>query len=184
MQKFDVSELDRLSEILHLKADTCEALAAEHDKQGEKTDAAKQRKRAENGRYYADICREAARRLRIKATRHSFVPPTWDELRSYAKSNFPNWPEADVRSWWLHFESNGWKVSGKTLMTDWKKAAEGGWHRWRKDHPEAQSQSTLFEKNRDPEGWKEWLTRNGHRQMRHRIAPSTLQIQFEREMQR
>jgi len=32
----------------------------------------------------------------------------------------------EVKSWFDHFESNGWKVSGKTPMKDWKAAMRNG----------------------------------------------------------
>lgn len=48
-------------------------------------------------------------------------------------------PDSECEMFWNHFESNGWKVSGKTLMRDWK-AALRKWHgTWKKDQGKATS---------------------------------------------
>lgn len=47
-----------------------------------------------------------------------FVKPTREEVRAYAKEIGHSSPD----SWYDHFESNGWKVSGRAQMVDWKAA--------------------------------------------------------------
>lgn len=48
--------------------------------------------------------------------------PTREEAKKYAEElNFPGW-----EAWYDHFESNGWKVSGKTPMKDWKAGMRNG----------------------------------------------------------
>jgi hypothetical protein len=47
--------------------------------------------------------------------------PTLDEVISFFKSE--NYPEIEAHKFFNHFESNGWKVGGKTPMKNWKAAA-------------------------------------------------------------
>ena len=50
------------------------------------------------------------------------VPPPREWCEFYAKEiGFAGW-----ESWFDHFESNGWKVSGKTRMKDWQAAMRNG----------------------------------------------------------
>lgn len=55
-----------------------------------------------------------------------FEPPTIDEAMAYASEI--EMAEAEVHNFHDHFQSNGWKVSGKTPMKDWK-AAMRKWQR-------------------------------------------------------
>ena len=50
--------------------------------------------------------------------RGQFVPPDLEETKAYALEI--QMPVADAESWYDHFLSNGWRVSGKTPMKDWK----------------------------------------------------------------
>ena len=50
--------------------------------------------------------------------RGKFVPPDLEETKAYALEI--QMPVADAESWYDHFLSNGWRVSGKTPMKDWK----------------------------------------------------------------
>ena len=55
----------------------------------------------------------------------AFVKPTIEEVRAYfAEKGMKSDPE----HFYDHFESNGWKVSGKSTMKDWKAAARN-WER-------------------------------------------------------
>ena len=55
----------------------------------------------------------------------TFVKPTIEEVRAYfAEKGMKSDPE----HFYDHFESNGWKVSGKSTMKDWKAAARN-WER-------------------------------------------------------
>ena len=57
----------------------------------------------------------------------SFVAPTIEECKEYAASN-PLCRDMDVEAFFDHFTSNGWKVSGRAPMKDWK-AALRNWAR-------------------------------------------------------
>lgn len=68
-------------------------------------------------------------------TRTRFVPPTIDECLAYGQSlkvtiaGEEHRITADsVRAFFDHFTSNGWKVSGRAAMKDWR-AAMGTWAR-------------------------------------------------------
>ena len=53
-----------------------------------------------------------------------FAPPILDEVLDFFKQE--NFPEKEGRKFFYHFESNGWKVGGKTPMKNWNAAA----HNW------------------------------------------------------
>lgn len=52
-------------------------------------------------------------------------------------------PSADVDAWFDHFESNGWKVSGKAAMKDWRAALRNG-NRRRGEFPTAPPTNQMF----------------------------------------
>ena len=64
------------------------------------------------------------------------VLPTPDEVRAYANEQHPG--SADARHeaglFCDHYASNGWRVSGKTPMADWR-AAFRNWMRRRSQFP-------------------------------------------------
>jgi hypothetical protein len=156
--KLDIADLERLATILESKARTADAKAHEHAQAREMEDSEKEHKRAMSGRYFAGVCREAHRRLAVKTKRTGFQPPAWEELIEYAKARHPVWPAADVLQWFNHFESNGWKVSGKTTMVNWQRAADNGFARWLREHPQAAAKpGTNPRTSPDPEGWREFL---------------------------
>jgi hypothetical protein len=49
------------------------------------------------------------------------VPSNLDEVLTFFKQE--NYPELEARKFFNHFQSNGWKVGGKTPMKDWHAAA-------------------------------------------------------------
>lgn len=49
-----------------------------------------------------------------------FTPPTLDEVQAYCEANSII---MDAAAFYDHFTSNGWKVSGRAEMKDWKAAA-------------------------------------------------------------
>ena len=55
----------------------------------------------------------------------TFVKPTIEEVRAYFEERGF---KSDPMHFYDHFESNGWKVSGKSAMRDWKAAARN-WER-------------------------------------------------------
>ena len=52
---------------------------------------------------------------------NAFIRPNLDEVIAFFKSE--NHPELEARKFYNHFESNGWKVGGKTPMKNWNAAA-------------------------------------------------------------
>ena len=54
----------------------------------------------------------------------NFVPPSLDEALSFFLAN--QYPELEAKKFFFHFESNGWKVGGKSPMKNWQAAA----HNW------------------------------------------------------
>jgi hypothetical protein len=50
--------------------------------------------------------------------------PTLDEAVAYGGEI--KMDRSDVEAWFDHFESNGWRVSGKTVMKDWRAALRNG----------------------------------------------------------
>lgn len=50
--------------------------------------------------------------------------PTPEQAVEYGKEL--GMSEADVQAWFDHFESNGWKISGKAPMRDWRAALRNG----------------------------------------------------------
>ena len=59
-------------------------------------------------------------------TRKKFQKPTIEEIQAYVKE--ANLTKVDANAFYDHFESNGWLVSGKAPMKDWK-AAVRTWNR-------------------------------------------------------
>jgi hypothetical protein len=58
----------------------------------------------------------------VKKGNETIIPPQKEWCADYAKViGFIGW-----ESWFDHFESNGWKVGGKTLMKNWQSAMRNG----------------------------------------------------------
>ena len=53
-----------------------------------------------------------------------FVPPTLEEVLDFFK--LENYPEPEAQKFFNHYQSNGWKIAGKTPMEDWQASA----HKW------------------------------------------------------
>jgi hypothetical protein len=60
----------------------------------------------------------------------AFKIPLQSEVQGYIKEK-KNWPEKFCKFYaerfWNFYQSNGWKVSGKAAMKDWKAAFNGQW---------------------------------------------------------
>jgi hypothetical protein len=63
-------------------------------------------------------------KVKGRVKRGAFVKPSRDEAKCYGEEI--SMPSADVDSWYDHFESNGWRVGGKSPMLDWKAAMRNG----------------------------------------------------------
>lgn len=77
-----------------------------------------------------------------------FVKPSLEEIKSYC--NEANLKNIEPESFFDHFESNGWKVSGKTPMQDWKAAARN-WNR--NNFRPKNTEFTTSESSRAKGGW-------------------------------
>lgn len=51
----------------------------------------------------------------------AMLPPAIDDVIAFFRSE--NYPDIEANKFFNHFESNGWKVGGKTPMVDWNAAA-------------------------------------------------------------
>jgi uncharacterized protein YdaU (DUF1376 family) len=62
--------------------------------------------------------------LSASLTKKGFTPPTLAQVQAYAAEAFPHNPEALVNAptFFNYFESNGWRVGGKTPMKKWEPA--------------------------------------------------------------
>ena len=93
------------------------------------------------------------------------VPPTLAEVRDYAAAQYPDSADAqtEAATFHDHYESNGWRVSGKTLMADWR-ASFRNWMRRRPQFqataaarvgtgPPAPARARTAPKSNDPARW-------------------------------
>lgn len=152
-----------------------------YEHQGEPDTVAKCRSRAEGHGRYAEICEAAAKALSLREKRGAFVPPALREVLAFAAEL--GWPPENAKGWYDHFESNGWKVSGKAPMADWQAAARNGFRRWQREEGKAQRVLTLAAKDTDPPGWQEFLAAHPDekaqcRHKEHRYAPERVQRAF------
>jgi len=68
----------------------------------------------------------------VTSKRDKFIKPTLEELQIYFQELGSITCLDDGERFKDHFDSNGWKVGGKTAMKDWK-ASVRGWHKRNKD---------------------------------------------------
>ena len=93
------------------------------------------------------------------------MPPTLAEVRDYAATQYPDSADAqtEAATFHDHYESNGWRVSGKTLMADWR-ASFRNWMRRRPQFkattaaragtgPPAPARARTAPKSTDPTRW-------------------------------
>jgi hypothetical protein len=57
-----------------------------------------------------------------RTTKPAFIPPTLEEIQAFVVKERGG-SMADAENFFDHFSANGWRVSGKTPMRDWKAAA-------------------------------------------------------------
>lgn len=77
--------------------------------------------------------REEESREEESRERGRFAPPTLDEVRDYVHSEGL---QMDPQRFFDYFTSNGWKVSGRAPMKDWKAAARNWAAREKTFYPE------------------------------------------------
>lgn len=128
---------------------------------GEHDEAERHSKRATEAQYFAQVCFYFEGKHKTKQKRGAFETPTFGQVLDFVRTDDTcrGWPEVDVQSWYDHFNSNGWKVSGVTRMADWKAAARNGARRWHREHDRARLPSDR--KDADPDGWQEFLRTHG-----------------------
>lgn len=68
--------------------------------------------------------KEEKRKKVARKKEKSFIPPALDEVKTFFKSQ--EFPDLEAQKFFFHFESNGWKVGGKSPMKNWEAAA----HNW------------------------------------------------------
>lgn len=75
--------------------------------------------------------------LHSPKTQKRFSPPSLQEVKDFFSENKSSLLEAE--KYYNHFQSNGWKVGGKTQMKDWRAAARNWMIRaqsyWEKENP-------------------------------------------------
>lgn len=175
-------ELARLASALDAKAEVAAAQAEVHRQAREDEDMRTEDRRAKSGRHFAEVCRQAIAELAAVRARPANPnrPESFRELLAYVRStpDIAAWPTEDVQAWYDHFQSNGWKVSGKTPMKDWQAAVRNGFRRWRSDHPAASNGLKTSQTDSDPQGWKEWLKSNRQPYSAYRHAMDYLKTDF------
>jgi hypothetical protein len=62
-----------------------------------------------------------SKRKKVAPKKEKMVCPSLDEVIAFFKSE--KYPEMEAQKFFNHFESNGWKVGGKTPMKNWQAAA-------------------------------------------------------------
>lgn len=71
--------------------------------------------------------------------RKSFEIPKIEEVVNFMTSKFKDWPDSFCvyygNKFWNHYQSNGWRISGKAAMKDWNAAISGQWStlKWKED---------------------------------------------------
>lgn len=67
------------------------------------------------------------------------TPPTLAEVQAYATDQYPASADAQAEATAFvdHYASNGWRVSGKTQMVDWRAA----FRNWMRRRPQFQAQA-------------------------------------------
>jgi len=108
--------------------------------------------------------------------------PTRDEARAYGREL--GMDEAEVDAWFDHFESNGWRVGGKTPMKDWPAALRNGSRRQadlRARHGAEPGAMKAANPDYLQTEWPAWLKSRGQPAMEYRCAPEFLKSDFHQE---
>ena len=70
-----------------------------------------------------------------------FIRPSLDDVREYIAQNYL---PVDPERFFDYYEANGWKISGKSKMKDWKAAIRNWSHREQEKLKERQGGQTVF----------------------------------------
>lgn len=173
---FDTSTLQRLAVALEKAADTQDASAAQLYQAHEDIEADRQKRRAEKNRQYAAAVHAAIAHIKKREkSKAGAIAPTWEEVKFYALSL--GWPERDAKRWFNHFESNGWKVSGRSPMKNWQAAANNGFENWKDKNGKADPVSAKRLTD-DPPRWREFLKLKEYPYKEHRYAIDWMKTEF------
>ena len=86
------------------------------------------------------------------STQKRFIKPSLDEVKAYCQERENN---IDAEHFIDYYESNGWKVGGKSAMKDWK-AAVRNWERRRTD---TNSTETYHTPTADEYDFSDWYNK-------------------------
>jgi hypothetical protein len=75
------------------------------------------------------------------------IPPSLDQVKTFFK--IQEYPELEAHKFYNHFQSNGWKVGGKSPMKDWHAAARNWMLNFNKFNPPMKSNATHLNKNKN-----------------------------------
>ena len=85
------------------------------------SDSLESKKNSSQGDYSIE---KAQRKKVAQKKEKDFVPPSMNEAQTFFKAE--QYPELEAKKFFFHFESNGWKVGGKSPMKNWHAAS----HNW------------------------------------------------------
>ena len=70
----------------------------------------------------ANVMNKKTKRKKVAPKKEKVnIPPSLDQVKTFFK--IENFPELEAHKFFNHFQSNGWKVGGKSPMKDWHAAA-------------------------------------------------------------
>lgn len=181
---YEPQELDRLSQRLSAAAAVSRAKANHYTLKGEAQYAKIELKRADEADHFAQVCCHFSSKLTVlksrqatAAKRAGFVPPTFEEVIEYARTDEAcrGWPEKNIRTWFDHFVSVKWMIGGRSRMADWKAAARNGARRWLDEHGRPAPKAASSD---DPDGWKEFCRTHPSGYKEFRYAADWLKTEF------
>lgn len=187
---YSPDELIKLAESMEAGAAVAEAKAKLHDKAGELEEKERQLGRAARARHFGGVARHFHAVVKRRDKQAAFTPPTVTEVIAFSQADETchGWPLDDVKSWWRHFESNGWRIKGGAKMKDWKCAAQNGASRWKRDNAQAARKDSPRRPvatpggKKDPDGWRDFLRTIKREYEPYEFAPGFLQRDFNTKM--
>lgn len=168
----DIADLSRLAVRLDKAAKLAIAKAEEHRAHGEIEESMAQDERATSAKHFITVLHRVCRQMKEVEAPGTFKKPTLEEVKAYiwtysTSNRLPKMPDDEVEGWYDHFQSNGWKVSGKTVMKDWQSGIRNGYRRWNQKQAERTGTQTRTaeqksrDKAQDPNGWAKFLESKG-----------------------
>lgn len=168
-----IETLQEMAEWCALNAKDAESKANTLLHEGEIAQREAQERRRARHLKFTDALRDAIRRMKLTDRRKGFIPPALEDALEYAKEI--GLPKTETESWHDHFNSNGWKVSGKTIMLDWQASLRNALRRY----AEKKGAETRTITSTDPERWREFLKAMGLPAQQYRYAAAHRIAEFE-----